>query len=424
MEILKNLKNVKSGVIEQGFLSLLNFGIVIFLSSLLSATEFAHFVIIYSSISLVFLISTGFWGQPIPIFLPTKYKNVGRFYFRYLSLFNVITSILFSIFVFLIVHHFIRGISLGLFIVSTLVACSWNQYELIRKKNFAENSINSIAISSGLICFVYFFLNLIIYTLTGLDTFITLFLLFISYLIGITFTLLNECKKNSVYIGDLRDILLNHWTYSKWSIGGLLAYWVASQGYFLLAAPYLSDKEIGALRATMNFLGTVNILLQLFENWTTTKASKIFYEEGYKSLKKYINSIYKRLFFLFISIIIVLGMFSYLVFDMFYGDKYINQGMLILIFSIYQFILGVSRPAVIALRVRINTKPFFVAHVLSAIFTLTIGVILIKQQGDIGAALGILLSGIVFTIIIISSYLLKQSGSVKNRSEIDEISVY
>ena len=53
----------------------------------------------------------------------------------------------------------------------------------------------------------------------------------------------------------------------------------------MLIVNFVSDAELGGLRTSMNLLGLITILLVLFENKITPKASRIYFNQGIFDLK-------------------------------------------------------------------------------------------------------------------------------------------
>ncbi|WP_165998476.1 hypothetical protein [Bacillus sp. Cs-700] len=404
-KLLIIVRKIRTGIIEQGFISLLNFGMVILLSRMLAPGEFAEYVILFAGISLAFSISLGLWSNPVLVFLPTKYSESKVSYLLIISTGNFISNILICLIIFGTIDLFVRDITFFIIILSTVVAWVWSQYEILRKAYYSINQIKLLAIGSTILTLVFIVGNTLIYFVGNLDTFRALFVLFLGYFISLIFILsTSKWRKQEKRKTNKIDVLKNHWEFSKWPVGGMIGYWIASQGYFIFAAFFLNDLQLGGLRAAMNLLGILSVLYTLFENSITPIASQLFNNNGKIELNSYIANIYKKMFMPLLGVILVTGVLSFYLFEFIYGDKYFESRNLVIIFALYQFALGMNRPVVIALRAQLKTKSFFWGHISAASISITIGLFLVKAYESFGGALGILLSGLVFTLIITYSY--------------------
>ncbi|KAA0764909.1 lipopolysaccharide biosynthesis protein [Bacillus sp. SH5-2] len=408
--LMLKLKKIifNKGLIEQSLTSLLNFIIIIVYGNLLNPNEFAKFIIIFSGIGLVFLIVTGIWSNPILVFLPTKFKDAKDLYIKNLLLFNIISSGLLGVLSLLVLHIFVKSMGIYEMIFGVLIIITWSVYELIRKVFYAIDKLMYILIGSITLVVTFLLGNIMMQI--NLNVSSSLFILFISYLTAILIVFIavrREKVKNggggSVFKIQKR-VLFIHWEYAKWTVIGSVCYWACTQGYFVLIANIISDVELGGLRTSMNLLGLVTILLVLFENKTTPKASKIVFNQGTVELKKYINSFYRNRMFPLLVVIIAATVIAYFIYPLLFGNSYVEFAYLTIFFGLYQFLLGANRPSVIGLRAMNITKPFFVGNLLCALITLGAGVYLTSLYGINGAIIGILIATLILTGYFIFSF--------------------
>ncbi|WP_242269627.1 lipopolysaccharide biosynthesis protein [Bacillus cereus group sp. BfR-BA-01408] len=401
--LMLKLKKIllNKGLIEQSLTSLLNFIIIIVYGNLLNPTEFAKFIIIFSGIGLVFLIVTGIWASPILVFLPTKFKSMKELYIKNLLIFNIISSCFLGVLSLLILHVFVKSMDIYEILFGILIIIVWSIYELIRKVFYAIDKLMYILIGSITLVLTFLLGNIIMQTKLNVSS--SLFILFISYLAAILIVfILVRCEKEknrgeSSAFKPQKRVLFIHWEYAKWTVIGSVCYWACTQGYFVLIANIISDVELGGLRTSMNLLGLVTILLVLFENKATPKASKIVFNQGTLELKKYINNFYRNRMFPLFIVIVAATVIAYFIYPLLFGNSYGEFAYLTIFFGLYQLLLGANRPSVIGLRAMNTTKPFFVGNLLCALITLGAGVSLTSLYGINGAIIGILIATLILT---------------------------
>ncbi|GAB6440844.1 hypothetical protein bcgnr5390_30110 [Bacillus luti] len=402
------------GLIEQSLNSLLNFIIILVYGNLLNPSEFATFIVIFSGIGLVFLIVTGIWAAPVLVFLPTKFKDEKYLYIKSLLFINIISSSIFGVISLMSLHAFVKSLSFTEFVCGVLIIVTWSTYELLRKTFYAIDRLGYILIGSCIIVFVFLVGNFIVQK--DLDINMSLFIIFISYFIAmvIVISLVIYAGKGIAQKHSSErvpaGILLTHWNYAKWTTIGNICYWLCTQGYFVLIVNFVSDAELGGLRTSMNLLGLITILLVLFENKITPKASRIYFNQGIFDLKKYVYSFYKARAIPFVFIIIIATLVAYFSYPFIFGNGYSEFAYLTVFFGVYQLLLGINRPAVIGLRALNITKPFFVGNLLCAFVTLGLGIVLTSYYGVVGAV-----SGIVIATLVLSGYFVYSFYKVINK---------
>ncbi|UXH43193.1 hypothetical protein N5C46_16040 [Rossellomorea vietnamensis] len=405
--MLNKIKKIISnyGLLEQSLISLLNFIIIFANSKFLSNEEFADFIVIFSAITFIFLIVSNFCANPVLVFLPTEFNHSTIMYLKYLFKINIITSTVLSVLVLILIKlFFLYEMIFYNVAVAVILTILWSTYELIRKQSYARNKLGRLFVSSSILVMTYIIGNVIF--LRKLDLTLSLEILLFSYLFSILFYVFFSKSINNIKIEKIRNrnILNLHWNFSKWTIIGGALYWSSLQGYFILLSKVLLDVELGALRTTLNFLGLMTIFLVLFENTYTPLSSTVFAEKTKEEFKTYIRTLGKKYFFPLIGLVVIVSLFSYIAFDLFFNDKYSSYKYLILIFGIYQLVLGLNRPFIVALRSMNKTKYFFIGNFLSALFTLTIGMLIANSYNVLGSALSILISAIISTFYFILSF--------------------
>jgi len=411
--ILNFLKKQKTNaLIEQGLISILNFGAVLIFAKFLKVEDFSQFIIIYSIISLSYLLSTFFVTSPLLVFLPKYWKSLKNTYLIHLFLINVLFSSIIVIFTFLVYGCFKTDV---FSIEAFFFAIFWTCYELLRKYVFASGiKIYGLTVASFLLTFIFFsliFYGVFFSELNINDVFsVYCFSYFVSIVI-LAFYVLNfdELKKelNSYKVFEtniFREIFKTHFIFSKWLILGAIGFWIYSQGYYMIAAEYLTDLELGKVRTIQNIMGVFSILMVVFENYYSSKAAEVYILGGSSELSLFTRKFYLKNMFLYAFIFTIIGLVGFILYNIFYLDIYDEGTGMLCAFALSQIILFASKPLIIALRAKEVTFPFTISHFVSAAFIVTLGLVLANYYKDIGMSLGFLFSSILFTLVILVYY--------------------
>lgn len=406
------LSNSKIGIfLEQGFISVLNFGSIFLFSKYLSISDFSQFILIYTIISFVFLLTTFFVTSPILIFIPKYWNDKKNIYLMYLLFINLFLSSIMVYFSFAI-----YGIFKDFFLTPSIFffAVFWTSYEIFRKYVYGSQKKVSILVVTSLMLVFFVFLNVI---LNVFFSKLTINIVFEIYAISYTaiflvafFSIINfkdlkhEFNESRLNFNNIIYILRTHFQYSKWLIFGGIAFWFYSQGYFLLVERFLSNIELGKIRTIQNITGLFSIIIVVFENFYTPRVATIYLNEGKIGIINYVKNFYKKNIKLGSLLLVFIILWSYGFYYIFYFEKYNSDQFLIIIFAFSQFILLMVRPLVVSLKAAEITYPFSLAHASSAIFIITFGIILVYSLSGHGMAMGFLLSSVVFSIVIFNYY--------------------
>ncbi|MFZ7826288.1 lipopolysaccharide biosynthesis protein [Priestia sp. 40] len=406
LKMFSKLAFFRYGLIEQSIMSLLNFLIIIFYSRFMAVESFADFVLIYSAISLVFLVCSSLFSAPILVFLPVEFKIYELAYIRYITRYNIGFTFFLTLIVLWLMNLYILNLTLIEGMYSIIFSIAWTQYELLRKLNYGRSTVKGIFVGSIALVGCFSTLNLIWKDSMSVQT--SFLVLSSSYLLGIFATVLfdfiKHSKKEEHSYLDKKKVINKHWKFAKWTVVGNLLYWACTQGFFILIANYISDKELGGLRTAMNLLGLITILLVLFENTFTPKISKLYKDEGVDSVNRYIHSLHSKITPIYLIIIIVVTTISYFSFDIVFGKNFEQYKYLTMIFGVYQLALGLNRPSVVGLRALNKTKHFFTGNFIGTVVTIFIGLFLTIKFHELGSAVAIAFSGICITVYFRRSF--------------------
>ena len=278
MNQLKKLFNGESkyiSLVDQAFLSLINFGSIFVISKLASISVFSSFVVTYSYLFFIFLFSTIFLSNPILLFLKKKWEASEEKYLLIIILLNVILNVLFSLTLFYFLSNQIEGVSYFSFF---LISLSMTTFDILRRFIYSSKSINIIFSFFSSFSLNLFFFGLIFIFKDQLKLDIILNIYWVSFSLAISCILIVFYLKKIIFnkldkkitLSFIQDVFYTHFNYSKWLILGGIAFWSYSQGIYIMAKSFnVSDIVLGKVRTIQNLLGIFNILAITIENHYT-----------------------------------------------------------------------------------------------------------------------------------------------------------
>ena len=391
---------------DQILTSLMNFGSVLLLSTLLNENIFSEFVILYSYSTLIYIILTTVFSAPILVYGIKKWKHEKFNYLGanivYFAVFNIALSLLAFLFLRIQVEEVLALNFLLMNFGMTLV-------DIFKRFIFSNKVISTAAAPlSSLLMNIVFFGGLFIFK-ENLDINTILVIYWLSYLLASLLfgTLLYFFTRVKYELAILRimnrdfckSVFLVHFKYAKWVLAGAVSFWLYTQGIYIFGkAIGVSDFAISKLRIVQNLFGVFTILLMAMDNYLTPSfATKAF--ESEKLIPVVMKHFYKKytkpLFVIYVASI----PFMYLAYVVLYQDKYGEGILFILLVWLTQLIAVSTKPISIALKAKEVTHPLFYSHLLAAIAMLIFGGILIFIFDDLGFVLTLLLAFVVANLM-------------------------
>lgn len=189
----------------------------------------------------------------------------------------------------------------------------------------------------------------------------------------------------------------DHVVQGKWLLSTAVLQWSSSNFFVMVSGIYLGIEALGALRLVQSFFGVINIALATVENYFLPKVALLYNDDVVKA-KKYLLEItlFGAIFFvIFLSILFV---FAAEIIVLAGGEKYQNYAYVVKLISILYFFIFLGYPLRIALRVLVLNKIFFVAYLLSFVFSIVSFHFLLKYSGLYGAVLGLIINQIIMIL--------------------------
>ncbi len=400
---------------EQGIMSLMNFGLIFLLSKLITPILFKNFFLEYSVIIILTLITSTFSNQPLQIFLSKKDNNID--YIKKVIGINISLLFFLMFFVFFagkIYYDFLLDDIFPIFVLSLVISI----YDLIRRFSFVyfQNNflINVFSTFSVVCCFLILLITNYYYGVISSVGEIFWFLIS-AHLIGIVFFLLfksKELKKlfaedKSKATTSIFKIVEKHKSYSLWLVFGIIFFWNYTQGIYFIAEKYVQVDDFNVVRVSQSLVGVLSVFFVTFENVMLTKTALIFDGTKFLEIKKFVKKIIKENLLKLIGLVLVLGLIVGVIYKFYYGnnESYLSRMYYLLYFFIYQFIFGISRVFVVAVKAMNQTKFIFYSHLITSIFTTILGVLFLKEFNNGNTLAMIILTSILtFSVVVFIFY--------------------
>jgi O-antigen/teichoic acid export membrane protein len=198
-----------------------------------------------------------------------------------------------------------------------------------------------------------------------------------------------------------------HWKYSRWVFVTALVFQFTTQGYYWLAAGFLSVRDVGNLRAMYYVVTPVD---QLFVAMSFLVLPMMAYR--YSALRMTgLVPLLKRYVFLSLS---VTGAFALLIrilgtplLHLLYQGKFDDIAGLLGTFALVPVVMGVGNAVNAATKAMERPSSVFWAYVSSGAATIIAGVPLVIHFGLRGAVSGMLLSAAVYSATLSVSFYLQ-----------------
>jgi len=210
-------------------------------------------------------------------------------------------------------------------------------------------------------------------------------------------------RGNSFRKMHLREVLSSHLRLGGWLVAVSLLYTLA-EGYPWFLKLFQGNEPVavfGACRLVPNIINPVMTGFGMFaDSWT----SHSFSREGKKGLKRVVIEVQIILGLIAILFAAGVSIFAREILEIMFAGKYSGYGLIVAILSIPVVLRAVISPMVAGLTVLGRTSKIFVATLMSSIATFTVGIILVWKAGILGAALGVVVTGVISGCFILYFY--------------------
>ncbi len=396
-------------IIDQGIFSGANFVLNIFLARWLIPSEYGIFVIAFS----IFLFTSGFHYalilEPVTVIGSTHHGDGLEEYLETtVWIHGAVIAIFFIIFLLVAFVMFVRNSLffpsfLGLTLAIPLILSFW----FFRQLCYLYTK-PGIALKSSLMYILSLFLGLVIlYKKAQLNPFTSLLIISLASIIStLYFWHYLHIRITNFSRDRFKTILFKNWRYGKWAVGSVFVYYISLLIYLPLSAFFAGFSATGALKAMQNlvlplqkvFVAAIFLFLPVLSKGHTLR--------GHAYVTK---NIYKFILFgtsISICYAILLILFGEKIVKLLYGHSlYVKFIWLLFYLGLIAIIDSISQGLYMGLKALQRSRDVFLAQAVGALFTLSIGIYLMKQLKFLGVILSLLFTTLLIAISLIYFFL-------------------
>jgi O-antigen/teichoic acid export membrane protein len=245
-------------------------------------------------------------------------------------------------------------------------------------------------------CTVFLWLSFRTRMLNGFSAFL---------MVGLAWTLagvflvreLPETAKRGVFTKLEPAYWTEHWKYSRWVLLTAFVFQLTTQGYYWLAAEFLSVKDVGNLRSLMNIVIPLDQVFASMNLLILPVMCLRYTSEGRKGLLPVWKVYCSGWFLVTCGFAGLVNVWGKSVMHALYGGKFDDVTPLVGTLAFLPVVMGIGHTINGALKAAEKPNFVFYAYVISGVTTILLGIPLVLHLGLRGAVYGMLVSGAVYT---------------------------
>jgi len=198
--------------------------------------------------------------------------------------------------------------------------------------------------------------------------------------------------------------LRENWTFGKWLAAAIAASWLAGQLYIYLTAAMRGATAAGALKAAQIVLGPLNTFLLFLFTILPIRYARTRSRAGDAGLHQALILTYAATAPFVLIYCVAVAIFSGPILRLLYGTSYSRYGSVVVLFSIYYFVLHPVYLFTSALNAKRWTRPLFTGNLYAAALAVLVGWLLILEWGVNGAVVGMVAGTVLLLAMFWQAY--------------------
>lgn len=199
-----------------------------------------------------------------------------------------------------------------------------------------------------------------------------------------------------------RAVLRDGWRTGRDYLAAWQFQWLGSQGLFMLGAGVVGTQAVGAVRATQNIVGPINILFLAMDNMVTVSAARCYGSSGLEGLSRYLWRITWLGTALLVPLLLILALFSRPIMQLLYGDQYLTFVSLVYWQAGYVFIQFYLRQTFFFLRTVRATGIILRAGMTMAIVSVAVTALTVHRYQETGLMIALssgMVAGLIYSVM-------------------------
>jgi O-antigen/teichoic acid export membrane protein len=200
--------------------------------------------------------------------------------------------------------------------------------------------------------------------------------------------------------------LKRNWAFGRWLFASGLVYTISANLYSWLLAFLHGTASAAVFAACMGVVSASNPALLGLQNFVSPKTAHEFANNGLRGLRKFVLNLSGMLALpagLLTAVLIIWG--DHFV-ALLYGSRYSGNGMVVAVLALNLFVSAVGFSFSRALLAMERANVDFALNFVSLFTMLTLGLWLVKREGALGAAIGLLGANLATSLVKAGIFLL------------------
>ncbi len=397
----------KFAAIDQGVISLSNFGASILLAAMVTPTELGAYVLGFLALYFIRAVQNGIIIQPLNTFGAGKSSEDFSAYFSSAAIHQVVLSTISAIgaaFLGWILTKSGNDTLGPTIFVLWFSFFTWQMQEFFRRGFYTRGEVHKAVWISVALNVVRLGMIILISRvgeisgLTGLNA--IGWGAFAAALVGawlsrkyFTKSLLNPLK-------TWRE----NWKFGRWILGASLADWVVVDLYPILMAGMISFAATGVYQTLQNLVAPIHVLLRAIDTFMTPVMAKAFNASGLPKIKRMLRWVFLIAGVPVIGLLILVTFFTPQLLFLLKGETYLPYADGIYLMAVFYLFLYINRPLQMAFRAVLQGKQIFYANLLAMASMIGLGSWLINRWGLYGAIGGQALNAIIIGLFLLVAW--------------------
>lgn len=415
----KIVKGSLLSLFDQSIVSASNFLMGVLVARSIAPTEFGTFSLLYTSIIILSGVQNALVTGPLRVFGVDTKNNDGTDHVHAQIFLQLLLGSVLVIGAVTYLHLY-TAFSNDIILVFSICIFFVQFQELIRvievtKLNMAYLLTIDAITHGSRICIL-----VLLYICDQMTTTVVFGVIILSCLFSVIHFNYKICKVRRLYSAFKRNALRSI-RYGRWLLIETIAYTASTQVYLYFTDLWVGREEVAALNAVQIMLNVVNIVHIGVASYAIPVARKKLLDDGYSSWKKWIISVGGLLVMSTLIIVVILATFSETLLTYLYSPFYAQYAYLMKILALSTCLLALNVAFSAAFRTAGLPHVGVSAKIISGSVTILVAYPLINNYGVSGAAVGLLITQLLWVIVYIK-YVMR--GVLEEKSILKHIDKY
>jgi O-antigen/teichoic acid export membrane protein len=398
------------GVADQGLISLASFVTMVLLARGLSPEAFGSFTLVYGALLFAGSIQSALITQPHAVLAANRTGQEYRRFTGLLVIGQVVLALVGAGLVALVglAAEIVAPAWAGLLLALVPSVVAVQLQELGRRVLYTEGRLGA-AFASDLCS--YGGLVLVVLALWSLDQLspeVALLAQAITATLGAAVGAW-QLRRSVAWSLDRND-LAQVWQFGRWLLGAeIVGNWIATQAHLFISAAVLGPAAAGILRAAQVLFGPLRIIAYSLGALLPISFARTLGQDGPAGLDAALRRAYQFVVPLLAGYCLLVAVLAGPLLNLAYGPAYADQTTVLVLASGYYFASYLTVVMQAALRAKQLTRAIFVNDACTSLVAVPLAWICSSALGVEGSVLGMILTAVLASVLLWSSY---RRGSV------------